>query len=330
MRFYDEKIAMKYGIEAGVLYQYFLFWIKNNKANGRNYKEGRFWTYNSRSALLSQFPELTENKIRGALNRLVDAGVLMRGCFNKFAWDRTTWFAFVDEPEELKEQQAGTIRDEEGNMITGHSTEPLVNITNEPVNKTEESVIETNEAGYKNQTIPYIKPNKETDEDTSEGGKPKVKNNQPPPLSLFEEFEKDYLNYYAKITARTYSDINLLLKKPIDRDDFKTMFENAKYLHESGYHWRKGMEMIYNDLDKTKTPTQAYFEFRDELRLMLRDDAETIKKRKQASVNKVKSETVENMEYDEEVEAIKRQSQKIPKEASQNLVKKLSEYYKLE
>ena len=149
-------------------------------------------------------------------------------------------------------------------------------------------------------------------------------------LSLFEEFEKDYLNYYAKITARTYSDINLLLKKPIDRDDFKTIFENAKYLHESGYHWRKGMEMIYNDLDKTKTPTQAYFEFRDELRLMLRDDAETIKKRKQASVNKVKSETVENMEYDEEVEAIKRQSQKIPKEASQNLVKKLSEYYKLE
>lgn len=152
----------------------------------------------------------------------------------------------------------------------------------------------------------------------------------PPPLALFEEFEKDYLNYYAKITARTYSDINLLLKKPIDRDDFKTMFENAKYLHESGYHWLKGMELIYNDLDKTKTPTQAYFEFRDELRLMLRDDAETIKKRKQASVNKVKNETVENIEYDEEVEAIKRQSQKIPKEASQNLIKKLSEYYKLE
>lgn len=364
MRFYDEEIAIKYGIEAGVLYQHFLFWIKNNKANGRNYKEGRFWTYNSRSALLTQFPELTENKIRGALNRLVEAGILMRGCFNKFAWDRTTWFAFVEEPKELAEQPAGTIRDEDGNVIQNanvNSTKCSVIITDESVIKTDESVIETSVIGYNNQTIPYINPDNETDSNPSGGDKSVEMNNQPPAAAPsledvdYENFCKDYLDYFAKITARTYSDINLLLKKEIDRQDFKTMFENALFLKKSGYHWRKGMELIYKDLGDAETPMHAYFNFRDELRLLLRDDAELVR----ARVNKSKKQTLKNeddkleqfkseeerqefeawlresfkdsnYDYDDVSRQIENARKKIGEDDKQALFKKLGDMYKLE
>lgn len=171
----------------------------------------------------------------------------------------------------------------------------------------------------------------------------------------YENFCKDYLDYFAKITARTYSDINLLLKKEIDRQDFKTMFENALFLKKSGYHWRKGMELIYKDLGDAETPMHAYFNFRDELRLLLRDDAELVR----ARVNKSKKQTLKNeddkleqfkteeerqefeawlreafkdssYDYDDVSRRIENARKKIGEDDKQALFKKLGDMYKLE
>lgn len=148
--------------------------------------------------------------------------------------------------------------------------------------------------------------------------------------SLFDEFEKDYLKAFEKITARTCLSINQVFRTGEGRAEFMTMYENAKFIKEAGYDYNQIINKILPDIDLSNP--KARFEFHDCFRVALRNSVEKIKAHieKKASVNKVKNETVENMEYDEEVEAIKRQSQKIPKEASQNLIKKLSEVYKLE
>jgi hypothetical protein len=93
---FDIDIASEYGMLEAVLINNFWYWIEKNRANGVNYHEGRYWTYNSTKALCELFPYATEKKIKYALKRLREEDILMVGNFNKAAYDRTLWYAFTD------------------------------------------------------------------------------------------------------------------------------------------------------------------------------------------------------------------------------------------
>ena len=98
---FNIDIAEKYGMTAAVLYNHFLFWIKKNKADERNYKDGKFWCYYTIKDLHKLFPYLTESKIEYALKKLTDNNVLVKAVHNDNKHDRTTWYAFCEEPEDL-------------------------------------------------------------------------------------------------------------------------------------------------------------------------------------------------------------------------------------
>lgn len=95
MHIFDPNVAAEYGITGAVIIQHFQFWIGNNKRNNRNEHDGRTWTYNTTKALAETFPYLTEKQIWLAIDRLVEAGVLIRGNYNQTKYDRTTWYAFT-------------------------------------------------------------------------------------------------------------------------------------------------------------------------------------------------------------------------------------------
>ena len=94
---FNVNFAMEHGLAAAILYRNFQFWISKNLADGRNFHEDRTWTFNSMRALADLFPYLTFSEVRAALITLTDKGILIRGRFNKKKYDRTTWYAFVDE-----------------------------------------------------------------------------------------------------------------------------------------------------------------------------------------------------------------------------------------
>lgn len=90
---FDPEIAAKVGLNAAVIYQNIVWWAEKNAANGKHYHDGLWWTYNSVSAFAELFPYLTGKQIRTALTKLEDDGLLVSGCFNKSAYDRTKWYA---------------------------------------------------------------------------------------------------------------------------------------------------------------------------------------------------------------------------------------------
>ena len=94
---FDEKVAKEYGVDAAVMIMNFQFWIKKNKANKKNFFNGRYWTYNSIPAFCELFPFWSARQIGYILKKLVDDGVLMAENFNKSKFDKTNWYAFVDE-----------------------------------------------------------------------------------------------------------------------------------------------------------------------------------------------------------------------------------------
>lgn len=62
-----------------------------------NFRDGRFWTYQSLTDLLAEFPYLSETTINRALHSLEEQGLIVIGNYNVRKYDRTRWFAIVPE-----------------------------------------------------------------------------------------------------------------------------------------------------------------------------------------------------------------------------------------
>lgn len=137
---FDVSFAVKYGITEAILMNHFEYWIELNHANGKNFYEGRYWTFNSMKALCEIFPYLTEKKIRNALKNLQELGFLMKGNFNKSSYDRTLWYAFTDLGESmLPKGQMETSKKANGFSEKG---EPIPN--NNPYNITDDETYKYN------------------------------------------------------------------------------------------------------------------------------------------------------------------------------------------
>jgi len=92
---FHETDAVRYGVHAAILLFHIRWWVAKNEANGKHQHDGRTWTYNSRKAFAELFPFLSVDQIRRAMERLVDDGVLVKGNYNKSAYDRTMWYALT-------------------------------------------------------------------------------------------------------------------------------------------------------------------------------------------------------------------------------------------
>lgn len=96
---FNVATAQKYGLEEAVMISNIQFWVMQNKSQGKNSINGRTWTYNSIEAFGELFPFWTQNQVRRILQSLIKQEVLITGNYNKFSYDRTLWYAFLNEEE---------------------------------------------------------------------------------------------------------------------------------------------------------------------------------------------------------------------------------------
>jgi hypothetical protein len=89
-----------------ILIYHLAFWIDLNRANQRNFHDGHWWSYNSVPAFQKLFPYMTPKQIRSGLEKLVKEGVLLTGHFHENKYDRSLWYAFVDEGRFLEPEKA--------------------------------------------------------------------------------------------------------------------------------------------------------------------------------------------------------------------------------
>lgn len=93
---FERAVARQLGMPAAVVFQNLVFWIGENKKHGRNYHDGRYWTYNSLREYAEKFDYLTEKQIRTALEKLVAAGLIIKGRHHHDRFNRRNWYALGD------------------------------------------------------------------------------------------------------------------------------------------------------------------------------------------------------------------------------------------
>ena len=93
----EGHVAAKYGFEEAIFLDSIIFWWRTNRDNGRNFEEGRYWTYNTVKTYAERFPWWSEAQIRRIIARCKDKGALLTGNFNEDKRDRTVWYSPSDE-----------------------------------------------------------------------------------------------------------------------------------------------------------------------------------------------------------------------------------------
>src|SRR5580692_6251437 len=95
---FDIELATELGdIELATLIHHFQFWILVNKRQGINQHEGRTWTFQTLKQMAAHFPYWSMYKIERLLEKLVKMKIIIKGNFNKSAYDRTVWYAFENQ-----------------------------------------------------------------------------------------------------------------------------------------------------------------------------------------------------------------------------------------
>ena len=92
---FDVDIAKRFGIQPAIIFRNLFYWIEKNRANNKHFYDGHYWTYNSKKAFSELFPYMTERQIDYAIKKLIDAGLVITGNYNKVAYDRTLWYAIT-------------------------------------------------------------------------------------------------------------------------------------------------------------------------------------------------------------------------------------------
>ena len=94
---FDIDIAVKVGVNAAVIYNNILHWVKKNAANGENFHDGYYWTYNSKKAFAELFPYMTDRQVRTALEKLKEEGYILTANYNANTYDRTLWYTVIND-----------------------------------------------------------------------------------------------------------------------------------------------------------------------------------------------------------------------------------------
>lgn len=151
--YFNTEIAKEVGVNAAVILENIAHWVLKNKANNKNFYDGHYWTYNSRTAMTALFPYLSEKQVRYALDALRKADMVLTGNYNKSSYDRTLWYTVSDScskkyfPELLDWPKKANELDGVGQPI------PDINTNNKPDNISQQTDSSVSDAPIPSESV---------------------------------------------------------------------------------------------------------------------------------------------------------------------------------
>lgn len=88
----DRKLAKAIGLKEAIVVQQIHYWLMQNKKAGRNFRDGRYWTYNSYPKWTEEFGLWCERTVKSIFSSLEKSGILLSGNYNKSGMDQTKWY----------------------------------------------------------------------------------------------------------------------------------------------------------------------------------------------------------------------------------------------
>lgn len=108
---FEKAHAKQFGTNEALILYHLRYWIEINHASSKNEHEGKTWTYQTFEAIQAHFSFMSKSTIQRAIDDLVKKHkVIVKGNFNKNKFDRTIWYAFVDQDKWIREDYKNSNR----------------------------------------------------------------------------------------------------------------------------------------------------------------------------------------------------------------------------
>lgn len=90
----DKALAREIGLTGAIILQQINYWMEINRKAGKNFFDGKYWTYNSlRAWQENDFDYLSLDTVKRTFSKLEKEGFLLVGHFNKDPRDKTKWYS---------------------------------------------------------------------------------------------------------------------------------------------------------------------------------------------------------------------------------------------
>ena len=90
-------LAQQHGADIAIFLHNLVFWVERNRANGVNFHDGRYWTYNTIEALAQRYPLWSKDQLKRIIAKCRARGLILVGEYNSDKRDRTRWYSPSDE-----------------------------------------------------------------------------------------------------------------------------------------------------------------------------------------------------------------------------------------
>ena len=94
---FNVSLASRFGVVEALIIQHSYYWYKCNKGNEDMTKDGHTWFYRSVSQIADVYPYLSVDKVRRAIDRLVENGILIKGNYNTDKFKKANWYSLSDD-----------------------------------------------------------------------------------------------------------------------------------------------------------------------------------------------------------------------------------------
>ena len=95
---FDSGIARELGINAAIVYNHIIYWIRiNAHKKDAEMIEGKYWMYETQKEMSDFLDYMSFEEVKKAVVKLLDAGLLIKGNYNKNPFDRTAWYTVPDQ-----------------------------------------------------------------------------------------------------------------------------------------------------------------------------------------------------------------------------------------
>jgi hypothetical protein len=89
----SRELACSIGLNEAIILQQIHYWLENNRKAHRNFKDGRYWTYNSIRKWHEEFFDFwCSDTVKRTFARLVKKGYLITASYNRKSFDQTKWY----------------------------------------------------------------------------------------------------------------------------------------------------------------------------------------------------------------------------------------------
>ena len=225
---FNVELAKEYGILEAVILNHLQFWTEKNRANGTNFHDGYYWTYNSTRAFSELFPYASQKQIRKALQNLINEGIVQTGNYNKTPYDRTLWYSFTEKGNSIFQTVSLDFpKKENGNDSEGQPI-PDNKPDNKPNNKLKESKKEESNNTQNQQVETSEELNQlknEIDQLKAENEKLKTKKEKPKKKakSYDDQIAEYTQNEELKEALRAFIQMRSFIKKPLTEYGLKLL-----------------------------------------------------------------------------------------------------------